>query len=91
MAVGDVSHASLAMAAQCIAGRGYNPLKVIVSRHALHYTAADRLQTEEHTTILFTSSRKAKINSTGGDISHVSQAMAAHVSTTMAGDGTISS
>ena len=45
-AVDDVSHGSPATAAQCIAGRGYNPLKMIVSRHALHYAAADRLQTE---------------------------------------------
>jgi hypothetical protein len=57
MAVDDVSHDSPATAAQCRAGRGYNPLKVTVSRHALHYAAADRLQTEErrthHNTVLF--------------------------------------
>ena len=47
MAVKNDSRVSPAMAAQCIAGRGYNPLKVTVSRHALHYAAADRLQTEE--------------------------------------------
>ncbi len=66
MAVDDVSHISPAMAAQCIAGRGYNLLLVIANRHALHYGAADRLQTKEHTTILFSSSLWVLINSAGG-------------------------
>ena len=67
MAVDDVSHVSPAMAAQCRrAGRGYNLLIVIANRHALHYAAADRLQTEEHTTILFSSSLWVLINSAGG-------------------------
>jgi hypothetical protein len=57
---------SPAMAAQCIAGRGYNLLIVIANRHALHYAAADRLHTEEHITILFSSSLWVLINSAGG-------------------------